>query len=87
MWIPCRSIFVDTQGKSRDLVAEYLDDEYGMFPVCAHDDMLDCHARILDPQLGATFPRATQTHPFAMDGGREADRANGDYDVLKSPAA
>jgi phage terminase large subunit-like protein len=87
MWIPCRSIFVDTQGKSRDLVAEYLDDEYGMFPVCAHDDMLDCHARILDQQLGATFPRATQTHPFAMDGGREADRANGDYDVLKSPAA
>jgi len=81
MWLPCRSVFVDVQGKARDLIAEYLDDEYGMFPVCAHDDMLDCHARILDPVLGAVFPRVSQSHPFALGSGDRC-AANSEYDVL-----
>jgi phage terminase large subunit-like protein len=80
MWIPCRSVFVDREGKARDLVREYLDDEYSMFPVCSHDDMLDCHARILDPKLGATFPKLQQDFPYAIS--RPVDRANSEYDVL-----
>lgn len=31
--------------------------EYQPFPVAEHDDMLDCLARIVEPDLGATFPR------------------------------
>jgi hypothetical protein len=71
---------VDVTGKARDLIKEYLDDEYGMFPVCSHDDMLDCHARVLDPQLGAVFPKLQQDHPYAVS--RPVDRVNSDYDVL-----
>lgn len=80
MWLPCRSVFVDVEGKARDLVKEYLDDEYSMFPVCTHDDMLDCHARILDESLGALFPKVQQDFPYAIS--RPVDRANSDYDVL-----
>ncbi|SME88342.1 hypothetical protein [Desulfovibrio gilichinskyi] len=57
-WLPWRSRFMDHQGRERDLVREFIDDEYLAFPVAPHDDMLDCMARILDPALGAVFPRA-----------------------------
>lgn len=80
MWLPCRCVFVDVQGRSRDLIKEYLEDEYGMFPVCTHDDMLDDHARILDEHLGAVFPRQQQDYPYAIS--RPVDRTNSDYDVL-----
>jgi len=43
--------------KRLDYVEEFIRDEYDAFPVCAHDDMLDCMARILDPDLGAKFPK------------------------------
>ncbi|MBI4961359.1 MAG: hypothetical protein HY915_17970 [Desulfovibrio sp.] len=53
---PTRILYVDHEKKSRDLVAEFIADEYEAFPVAAHDDMLDCQARIVDPELGARFP-------------------------------
>lgn len=37
-----------------DYIENFLKDEYTAFPVCIHDDMLDCRARILD--LNAKFP-------------------------------
>lgn len=80
VWLPCRSVFVDAEGKARDLVKEYIEDEYSMFPVCTHDDMLDCHARILDEKFGAVFPKLAQTFPYAIS--RPVDRVNSDYDVL-----
>lgn len=46
----------DSQGRTHDLTRVFIDEEYGAFPVCAHDDMLDCLARILDPDLAAVFP-------------------------------
>lgn len=54
---PERQSFVDYEGRQRDYVQEFTDNEYLAFPVCVHDDMLDCRARILDPVLNAEFPK------------------------------
>ncbi|WP_353115814.1 hypothetical protein [Nitratidesulfovibrio sp.] len=56
MLLPHRLPFMDAEGKRRDLAREFVDEEYLAFPVSRHDDMLDCLARILDPELGAEFP-------------------------------
>ena len=56
MLLPHRLPFMDAEGKRRDLAREFVDEEYLAFPVSRHDDMLDCLARILDPDLGAEFP-------------------------------
>lgn len=44
-------------GSIIDLVKVFMDEEYKAFPVCAHDDMLDCMARIVEEDLPVTFPR------------------------------
>lgn len=43
-----------------DLTSVFLKSEYLAFPVSAHDDMLDCLSRIVDPELNAVFPREQQ---------------------------
>lgn len=57
LYLPRRLPFVDYEGQTRDFIQNFLADEYLAFPVCTHDDMLDCLARILDPVLGAEFPK------------------------------
>lgn len=57
LYLPKILPFVDYQGITQDFVRLFLADEYLAFPVSVHDDMLDCLARILDPALGAEFPR------------------------------
>jgi phage terminase large subunit-like protein len=54
---PEKQSYVDYEGRNRDYIQDFTDDEYLAFPVCVHDDMLDCRARILDPALGAEFPK------------------------------
>jgi len=56
IYLPKHLHFVDYEGKAQDYVQTFVDDEYLNFPVCIHDDMLDCMARILDPALDAKFP-------------------------------
>jgi phage terminase large subunit-like protein len=56
-WYPERHHFVDYEGRAVDYIKVYIDNEYAAFPVTVHDDMLDCKARILDPTLGAVFPK------------------------------
>ncbi|MEW6777397.1 MAG: hypothetical protein AB1405_13965, partial [Bdellovibrionota bacterium] len=46
----------NSEGKSRELVRDFIEEEYSAFPVGAHDDMLDALSRILDGPLGANFP-------------------------------
>lgn len=60
---PERQSFVDYEGRQRDYVQEFTDKEYLAFPVCVHDDMLDTRARILDPVLGAQFPKIAPQKP------------------------
>lgn len=74
--MPMRMLFVDYEGKTRDFVKEFIDEEYLAFPVSAHDDMLDCLSRIED--IGAVFPSSDSS-------GREQEtdrKAKTEYDVL-----
>jgi len=49
--------YTDYEGKTRCLIEAFVEEEYKAFPVMAHDDMLDCLARIVDPDLGIEFPK------------------------------
>lgn len=51
MYLPKSCVRVTVEGIAVDMTAAYLDDEYKIFPVARHDDMLDCQARILDPDF------------------------------------
>jgi predicted phage terminase large subunit-like protein len=64
-YLPKRLSFVDYEGQVRDFVQLFIDNEYTAFPVCVHDDMLDCLARILDQTLGAKFPKPKPTRPVS----------------------
>lgn len=56
VYLPHQLIFKDYQGKTHDFVYEFVNDEYLKYPFSAHDDMLDCLARIKDPALMVQFP-------------------------------
>lgn len=58
-WMPKRMIRTTTDGKEIDLVETFLDEEFRPFPVMSHDDMLDCCARIEDPDVRKFFPMPT----------------------------
>ena len=49
--------FVDYQGKSVNYVDTFTNEEFLTYPVVSHDDMMDCESRIVDPELGAIFPK------------------------------
>jgi predicted phage terminase large subunit-like protein len=55
-YLPARLTYIDYQKRNHDLVREFIDEEFITFPVGSHDDMLDCFARIVDPDLGARYP-------------------------------
>ena len=61
VYLPMSLHYVDYQGRTSDLVRDFVDQEYTSFPVSHHDDMMDCLARITDPDLGATFPKIVKT--------------------------
>jgi predicted phage terminase large subunit-like protein len=56
LFLPARRPFADAGGQARDLTRLLVEEEYLLFPVAGHDDMLDALARILDPDLAACFP-------------------------------
>lgn len=58
IYLPNTLFKTDYEGKHQDLIEVFLSQEYDAFPVAIHDDMLDCMARLLDPELRATFPIA-----------------------------
>ncbi|WOF74145.1 hypothetical protein QMT40_001792 [Parvibaculaceae bacterium PLY_AMNH_Bact1] len=47
----------DYEGKTVDVVRQFVQEEYLTFPVVTHDDGLDDLARILDEELGVVFPK------------------------------
>lgn len=76
MYLPARCPYPDAGGKTRDVVKEFVEEEYLAFPVAGHDDMLDCLARILDPELGARFPEQEDVYGlFGHDGPPLAETA------------
>lgn len=64
MWLPKKLSFVNYEGKSIDLIQTFIDDEYKSFPVCTHDDMFDCMARIQDPLMNTEFPMPEEPSTF-----------------------
>jgi len=56
-YLPERGIVrTNYEGHAVDLVRSFVQEEYLAFPVCAHDDMLDDLARILDPEMMVRAP-------------------------------
>lgn len=56
LFLPVQSTFRDPEGAVRNFTTEFVEEEYETFPVCAHDDMLDCLARLAEPELEIGFP-------------------------------
>ena len=55
-FLPEKLPYAGADGRSRDLVEEFIEEEFVAFPVSGHDDMLDCASRILDPAFPARVP-------------------------------
>lgn len=55
IYLPIQCYKTNYEGERRDLVQDFLNDEYKAFPVGAHDDMLDALSRLKDIELA--FPR------------------------------
>ena len=78
IFLPHKLNFIDNERKVRNFVLEFIEDEYLAFPVAVHDDMLDCAARILDPELNAKFPERKEHLHFATMT-REPSKAQTEY--------
>lgn len=50
VYLPRSKHVTDYEGKNRDLVACFIEDEYMAFPVPVHDDMLDALARLTEDE-------------------------------------
>ncbi len=50
MYFPHSYHVTNYEGDTRDLVHDFIEDEYLAFPVAVHDDMLDALARIAEPE-------------------------------------
>lgn len=53
---PKHIFYIDVNGKKRDLIEEFINEEYLDFPLCATKDMLDCLARIRDKDVKMIHP-------------------------------
>lgn len=76
IWMPDRLLYVDHAGETRDMVADFRSDEYLMFPVCTHDDMIDDLANMYAPELGAVWP-------LAPDAEKAPTQTNSAWDPFK----
>ena len=56
IFLPSELMYRDYEDKNRNLVREFIDEEYLQFPTSKHDDMLDCLARIKDDKMMIHFP-------------------------------
>jgi len=56
IWFPKEYWYQDAEGQNRDLVREFLEEEYLFFPAISKKDMLDALARITTAELGLTYP-------------------------------
>lgn len=58
--LPRSLYYTDAEGKTRDLVQEFIEQEYKPFPVPVHDDMLDALARLVEPDLPLIWPQTVE---------------------------
>lgn len=75
-WFPRRLLYRTVAGETRDLVQDFVTNEYGCYPVVPHDDMLDSLANIKHPDCaGMRFPKLTETVE-----GKAADKSVSKWD-------
>ncbi|OLL27458.1 hypothetical protein BTH42_31935 [Burkholderia sp. SRS-W-2-2016] len=60
-WLPGTLWKADSEGVVRDLIAQFINEEYLPFQAGRHDDFLDCMSGIKD--IGARFPRLRERRP------------------------
>jgi len=63
IWLPDRAVHVNYEGVQEDTVKAFIHEEFKAFPFCAHDDMLDCLARITDPEFRLSPPVSNRRRP------------------------
>lgn len=56
IFLPRSLMRTDYQGMTRDLVIDFIEEEYMAFPVPIHDDLLDALARFVEPDLPLVWP-------------------------------
>ena len=81
-WLPHQLYFVDRERKPRDLIREFVQDEYLPFPVAVHDDILDCASRIVEPVMLAVFPEKDERAVVSSTYNQEPSKVLTEYDVL-----
>ena len=55
--LPLYLYYTDYEGTTKELVNEFVEQEYKAFPVSAHDDMMDALARLLEPDFPLVWPK------------------------------
>lgn len=68
-YLPFNIMFRNGQGKTVDLIQEFIKSEMEHFPSSTHDDMLDALSRICDENVYATFPELKEPIKFDIIGG------------------
>jgi len=61
LYLPSKCIKMNYEGVNQDLTKTFITEEYLNFPYSEHDDMFDCMARILDPDMKVIFPNNITT--------------------------
>ncbi|HRR34565.1 MAG TPA: hypothetical protein P5026_10730 [Kiritimatiellia bacterium] len=51
IWLPRRLLFATVEGETRDLIQDFITQEYATYPVVSHDDMLDDLANLQHPKI------------------------------------
>ena len=60
-YFPNTMIYVDSEGRSIDLVKELVESEIATFSRSRYDDMLDALSRVKDPELMLSFPKGMES--------------------------
>ena len=80
LYIPVQCPYIDYEKRQHNLSVELINDELIDFPVASHDDILDCFARVLDPDLGAEFPETLLEEDMYLQHGTKI--AETEYNML-----
>ena len=75
IYLPDRAVHVNYEGIQEDVVKAFIYEEFKAFPFSAHDDMLDCLARITDPGFRLSPPVSNRRRPMQTV-------ADSDYEML-----
>ncbi len=62
-WLPQTLFRTLWDGKTVDIIDQFVEQEYLSFPVAAFDDLFDCIARILDPDLDRKIQKPKKSKP------------------------